>query len=779
MILNKEKEIEYKSNSVFEGKDATISEEDLHKLWSMLQDPYKNSIGAIVREITSNCFDSHSEAGINDAVHVKIAKDETGWYWSAEDFGVGLSPQRMNDIYISYLKSTKENSNSQIGCFGLGSKSPLSYTDLFYIRTRYEGTEYSYILRKGEKTPRLEKLFEEPTTERNGTLIKIYIKNTKRYSYSSLEPEIYRFKEECQKQLCYFENVYFEGCDINNEYKIIEGKHWKVNNLYRPFSGMHISLGSVAYPIDWDNLGIEKKIDFEVALKFNIGELDIIQTREDVKYTPRTKEAILNKIELVKEEFKARWESKDLELEDIQKYTELRNNKQYYLEIGGISFDLEDLFNDEEIKKFPYYSFKPLKDFTSYIPNDYFFEYKTTRRLKTDGGIFKVGEYQQKVTELLLGRNIVGYRIQGDTSRIKNKYIRSLFPHSSIYFIERKENLKLKEYKVALKLKWENRANWRKDIKLFQKVASSEIVKITNSYKSLEVPEEFNKKIKEIKERRKISKEKILCFSTYNLASYQRLELDPSTIGNTCLLIGDKEQKEILSNLGYILGLSFLKDYKSSSAKERINTTLYKKKLLVSYTAKSNLKYLNNLKNLWTPEKVMSEECKSFIRVCTAYKISKEFDEILELDPKNFEDIYTPLSKSIKEIKDYVYKWHEQNHYAINVFIKEDCIPVANEKDLYDKEILDKAKKIKEYFEGLELIFLLRSKYNSKTEEDEFPTLEVAKYIYNYNKIIKNRKRFKRLNPYYYCTFNQEEMKWLEPNREEHKFQIYKTQEII
>lgn len=66
------------------------------------------------------------------------------------------------------------------------------------------------------------------------------------------------------------------------------------NTMYTPFSSMHISLGSVAYPIDWDNLGIEE-ISLDIALKFNIGELDIIQTREDVKYTPRTKEAILEK----------------------------------------------------------------------------------------------------------------------------------------------------------------------------------------------------------------------------------------------------------------------------------------------------------------------------------------------------------------------------------------------------------------------------------------------------------------------------------------------------
>ena len=104
MILNKENQIDYDSNSVFEGQDASISEDDLHKLWSMLQDPYKNSIGAVVREYTSNCFDSHAEANINDAVHVKIGKDDTGHYWMCEDFGVGLSVERIANVFIKYLK---------------------------------------------------------------------------------------------------------------------------------------------------------------------------------------------------------------------------------------------------------------------------------------------------------------------------------------------------------------------------------------------------------------------------------------------------------------------------------------------------------------------------------------------------------------------------------------------------------------------------------------------------------------------------------------------------
>lgn len=154
MKLEQSKQIEFATNSSFESIDATISSTDMHKLWDMLQNPYKDNISSIVREITSNGFDSIAEAmfikehsleeirkeyGIyntvddeellllkkhveqcnNDAVAVSVEKDETGWYWSTEDIGVGLSPSRVRTVFVNYLKSTKELSNTMIGAFGL------------------------------------------------------------------------------------------------------------------------------------------------------------------------------------------------------------------------------------------------------------------------------------------------------------------------------------------------------------------------------------------------------------------------------------------------------------------------------------------------------------------------------------------------------------------------------------------------------------------------------------------------------------------------------------
>ena len=136
----------------------------------------------IVREYVSNSFDAHAEADFiknndissirneysiyndvsdeeilklkshlevfdNDAVHVKIAKDDSGWYWSTQDFGVGLSPSRVKDVFCSYLKSTKEDSDNVIGAFGIGSKSGLSYADIVYIQTRYNGNINIYYVK--------------------------------------------------------------------------------------------------------------------------------------------------------------------------------------------------------------------------------------------------------------------------------------------------------------------------------------------------------------------------------------------------------------------------------------------------------------------------------------------------------------------------------------------------------------------------------------------------------------------------------------------------------
>ena len=104
-------------------KNITISPDSTSIIFKMLSKTiYSNPIGSVVREITSNCFDSHVEAGVNTPVIIRKSIDkETGViYISFIDFGVGMSPERINKVFSVLLKSTKCDDNQQIGCYGLG-----------------------------------------------------------------------------------------------------------------------------------------------------------------------------------------------------------------------------------------------------------------------------------------------------------------------------------------------------------------------------------------------------------------------------------------------------------------------------------------------------------------------------------------------------------------------------------------------------------------------------------------------------------------------------------
>lgn len=107
------------------SKRATIDATRIKKLQYILTEGlYSDPLGATIVEIANNAMDSVIESGkdpIENPVIVKIEKSGYNEYTlSIEDKGVGMSKDFFENTFMSMLSSTKEDSDDQIGHFGIG-----------------------------------------------------------------------------------------------------------------------------------------------------------------------------------------------------------------------------------------------------------------------------------------------------------------------------------------------------------------------------------------------------------------------------------------------------------------------------------------------------------------------------------------------------------------------------------------------------------------------------------------------------------------------------------
>lgn len=461
---------------------------------------YQNPIGSIVREIASNCFDSHVEAGTelpSNPVIIKKTYDKVAnqHYISFFDNGVGMSPERVENIYGMYFNSTKRSGNDQIGGFGIGGKSPLAYTDTFSVITRYNGIEYQYIIFKGKESPEIKDFTEMSTKKKNGTEVRIPIHST----------DISRFQYEIKRQLYYFENIVYVGFDNDEElntYNIYKGKHF----LYRGDgyeSQIHVCLGKVAYKISYSDLGINSyDNNISIGLKFDIGELTVTPNRESLQYNNETIEIIKDKLELAKQEI--------IDLLSKQ-YDNVQTLEQYYYSLnnfGYLSFkDQSSLYvgNIVDRKEISFNNFK-YKELNN-IPDDetiikLFYNHHEYGKNQKRNNKIKIcyGQINDKIYQCKdkFNRKVVK---QSYLSYLHNKKYIILKPNHDVFINESLyEHLKYafgfgKTNNVQLDLTETDNLLSEKKIKKLLKSLANEVYDWVNnnfeSYDDLTVPEEF------------------------------------------------------------------------------------------------------------------------------------------------------------------------------------------------------------------------------------------------------------------------------------------------
>lgn len=287
-----------KTSTVFQELSFGIKESDMGLILEILRSKlYSNPIGAICREIASNSRDANREAENNVPIEIGIANSHLSMsdmviYF--KDFGPGISPERMADVFVNYGSSTKRESDEFTGGFGLGAKTPFSYTDNFTIETIVAGTKYTYVaaIEEGRKG-KIYCIDTSETAEANGTTIIVPIKAGDRGTF---ENEVFKATIFWPMRPVYKnfstrpERLKMDVICDNEDFLIVRqdllgaGYGMLLDGIFYPISGSQINwAGSYVY-------------DHQAIFKFNTGELTISANRENVQYDEKTKTAINKKL---------------------------------------------------------------------------------------------------------------------------------------------------------------------------------------------------------------------------------------------------------------------------------------------------------------------------------------------------------------------------------------------------------------------------------------------------------------------------------------------------
>lgn len=261
---------------------------------------YSDPEQSFIREIVSNAWDSHVEAGTTDVpVIVRFKNTYSEKSVTIRDYGVGLSPERFQEVYCNIGSSTKRESNDFIGGFGIGKYSSLACSNTVYITSYYEGKAYYYVMVKSGNSITTNLLDERPTDERNG--VEVTIKNI-----SDLTP----FNKALQF-IVFFPNVYIDGAESADRINSTKLKRFS-NFAAASIPIEHkLLLGNVLYPcnkyhLSWDAQQFINKISSTgIVIKFDVGEINITPNRESIIYNSDTIKKIEDRISKAKKELDA------------------------------------------------------------------------------------------------------------------------------------------------------------------------------------------------------------------------------------------------------------------------------------------------------------------------------------------------------------------------------------------------------------------------------------------------------------------------------------------
>jgi hypothetical protein len=705
---------------------------------------YSDAVGSTVRETCSNALDSHRKAKTDDPIIVSFKSNNDNTYsFMVEDFGTGLDADDVANIISKYGKSTKRLEANSLGMMGLGFKSPLAYSSSFHFICRKNGMEWKYMMYEGEDSNKIDLLYSQKTTEKNGVKIIIPVK------YQDKQ----EFLNKIREQLAYFESVYFDTSNVVNDFTIIRAEHYQTSPLVS-INVMHLCLDNVYYPIDFDKLGISP-IYVPVGLRFGLSD-GIFPTpnRESIRYTVEAKKIILEKIGKVATAIVTMYNESLVATDDIENIFKYYGSSDRNILIGAKRYDVNPLLKYTDLKLIkPTLTGVELLDLSRLTnrKDSLVAEYQIRYKIKGH----KMSEVKSKDTKTLELNKINDtyyYVYDAAIAGKKREYLKDQFDYSTYYlcrkvghydlgFKTRPSNvgqiLKFSYYNV-LKLENYPKHQWRQVIKEFQFIQEVYFKKF-HDIDTIDIPQSWS----DARKRQRV----------YNssMGNGRRIKLTGDVFGKTAVplerYVTGQSCKFIAGTFQLDLFHKFkgLTVYDSYDNQDKLDALYYissgtnEKMRFLSFSNRE-MKVLSTVKihNLISYNDFMKGDNKPFKRLITAYLISKLIDDYKNIFGKKFQlsTISTPLLAKITLLQ----KYKEDHFRYADSDIYKDMLVVAEEYMLFDMSVYMDYLEISDLFKKLTFLEPIMAKMTFYGIDPLIPVLvDLFKY-YKYKIDTHNYK---------------------------------------
>lgn len=340
MIITTEKETILGNGSKSKAFSITASP----KVFKILSsDLYTNKIRAVVRELITNMIDAHALNGNPEKFIIQVP-GRLDPRFVCRDFGPGMSDfdiqgdDNSPGLYNSYFSSSKAESNDFIGGFGLGSKSPFSYTDTFSITSYHKGEIRGYVAYMDGDGPQIKPTFVKEMGPNDKTGIEIVVpveeKDFRNFAYE-VSYIMRPFKDLAIINGLDREIDYFP--DFDDYYGVNPERYWPDRG------GLYAIYGGIVYPIegvirDRNWLSIRNEVNY---IKFPMGSLDIAPSREALSLDDRTRKNIIERVkELSEKAFN----------EDVKRFKESTSPRHTYRELMKMGYSARDYMISNSVK---------------------------------------------------------------------------------------------------------------------------------------------------------------------------------------------------------------------------------------------------------------------------------------------------------------------------------------------------------------------------------------------------------------------------------------------